>query len=1045
MSVKFRRGIMTSESFDKKYHIEDRLDIKSKRSNWLGVLGAVSVVALNSVNLHAQQTDAGEELKTNDAEIQEIRVMGSHVKGLDITSTLPVSVLNREDLDTIGAMEGDELLRALPQAGFSQYNGNNSAGGVNEVRGDIASINLRGIGTGNSLMLLNGRRMVMHPGFANEDGVPVVSPNMNAIPVGAVQSLQVLRDGASALYGADAVAGVINNVLRNDFEGTTIQTRYGGEENSERYDSSFSIGSGFKFNDDATKLAIFGDYSRRASVESSEYEQSLSGDNRRLLEGTAWEGSTDFDNRSSSTAWGGFQALTGDSFTSGGYVKQDGVNITASDGGFHIQPNEHSGCKADLGNGICIDDSKTLSGSSDRAQYYDYEANRQMVPKRERGNFFTTLNHEFDGGTEFYAEGSGYYAQTNRFMEHPTVLSTARFTIPKENYWNPFGAVTLADGSVNPNRLADLDIPDEGVDVLMYAYRAVDAGRRESTITNKSYRILAGVNGVFGDWDYDSAVLYSMSSSDDLTEGGVLSTLFQKALSLNTPDAYNPFNGTGGSIKDDLTPNPQNVIGSIQGDVTKYGKTTLTLADFKISNPAVFSMIGGDAAFAFGVESRRETFLDNRGSMLDGTAPFVDSLSGAYSQSNSLGNSPTNDSAGSRTVNSVFGELILPIVSPEMDIPLVDSLNVQLAARYESFSDAGDILKPRIAVSWGISEDLSIRAAYSEGFRAPNLIQINDTGLSRINDAKDFYRCQAQVSKGIYTDETKCNSVRFERFSAGNKDLNPEDSENTSMGIAYSPSSLPGLVITADYWQVEQDNLVGLFGGSNWSQLDRILRGEGSSSANVIREAVSDEDRELYEGTGQEAVGMIKTILDPYANLNKRTVSGADYSVNYDFDTQDLGSFKLKFNVARLIEFEQKVGNEGKTLIDNGVEISGLGDLVQKNGRPEARYTAHALWRKDNWGAGLYGRYVGDFYDTSAKIQVDDETVYWRIPSYTTVNGTVDYFFKDDSALNDTRLRVGVKNIFDKSPPLADEGFGFFHKLHSITGRYIYVDLLKKF
>jgi outer membrane receptor protein involved in Fe transport len=387
-------------------------------------------VTFSSANLYAQEVSKKEE-KSKEAEVEKIQVIGTHIIGSEMTATLPVTILTKEDLDTIGAVEGEELLRSLPQAGAAQFNSNNSAGGVNSARGDVASVNLRGIGTGNTLMLINGRRMVLHPGFQNEGGVPVVSPNMNAIPVNAIQRLEVLRDGASSLYGADAVAGVINNVLKNKFEGTTIQTRYGAAERSERYDFTASLRSGFSLNDAATSVSIFGDYSRRGAVESAEYEQSRSGNYLRFVEGTQWEGNTAFDNRSSSTAWGGFQSLTNNGGTTGGYVQQDGVNITSSDGGFHIQPNSNSGCLSELGNDICIDDSKTLSGTSDRGQYYDWEANRQLVPKRERVNIFTTLTHDFDNGTQFYAEAGSYYAQTNRLMEHPTVLSTARFIIPK--------------------------------------------------------------------------------------------------------------------------------------------------------------------------------------------------------------------------------------------------------------------------------------------------------------------------------------------------------------------------------------------------------------------------------------------------------------------------------------------------------------------------------------------------------------------------------------------------------------------------------------
>ena len=173
----------------------------------------------------AQQSAPNAAAREED--LQEIVVVGSNIRRAEITGILPVTVIEADDIDATGARSGDDLMRSIPQAGDVAFNEGRDAGGINDARGDTASINLRALGTGNTLILLNGRRMVLHPGTQSENLVPVQSVNTNAIPVTGVRRIEVLRDGAAAIYGTDAVAGVINTVLKSNFDGLTVQAEYG--------------------------------------------------------------------------------------------------------------------------------------------------------------------------------------------------------------------------------------------------------------------------------------------------------------------------------------------------------------------------------------------------------------------------------------------------------------------------------------------------------------------------------------------------------------------------------------------------------------------------------------------------------------------------------------------------------------------------------------------------------------------------------------------------------------------------------------------------
>ena len=255
----------------------------------------------------------------------------------------------------------------------------------------------------------------------------------------------------------------------------------------------------------------------------------------------------------------------------------------------------------------------------------------------------------------------------------------------------------------------------------MMKYRPVDAGPRIANVKNDSFRLLGGLRGTMGNWDWEAAALHSEATTKDTTNR-VSNTLFQQAMNRTDASAYNPF--IGGGLVDFSAPglgNSQSTIDSFLVDVKRDGKTTLSLADAKFSNGAFYSLPGGDVGAAVGVEWRHESYADDRDDRLDGTTTFTDSVTGVTFASDVLGSSATPDTNGSRDVFSAFVELAVPVVSPDMNIPLVYSIEMQLAARAESYSDVGSVIKPKIAASWHLFEQLQIRGAYSEGFRAPNL------------------------------------------------------------------------------------------------------------------------------------------------------------------------------------------------------------------------------------------------------------------------------------------------------------------------------------
>lgn len=975
----------------------------------------------------------------------DIVVTGTSIKGSSVTDLLPVTVVDEQYIDASGAVSGSELFASIPQAGFVAFNESRTVGGVNDARGDTASINMRGLGTGNTLVLLNGRRMVLHPGTQAENLVPVTSVNTNAIPVLGVDRLEVLRDGASAIYGTDAVAGVVNTILKSNVRGITLEAQGGLAEDTPMWEATLSGLAGLRFNGGATRLSLFGSYTHRNGLKAADRPYSASADHRPLVVGTPFEDDTDFDNRSTSTPFGAFQAI------GFGTIRVNGAQLSSSSGAFHIQPSTNPGCRIQYSGGLCFDDAG-FSATEDRNLRYNINDERSLLSDLRRLNTFAFLTHDFGTGTELFAEAGYYRGETDQLREQGAPLTAARITVPRTNYYNPFGP-TMLNGAPNPNRLPGLNIPAEGLDLTLTSYRLVDVGPRRINVVNDSFRALVGLRGEFGaDWDWETAALYSEASTDDSTANRVSSTLFQQALARSTPDAYNPFNG--GSLGDpsngDATPNPQSVIDGITIDVFRRSKTSLALADFKVSTPGLFDLWAGRVGLAAGIEARRESFADNRDPRLDGTITYTDMVTGIVNDSDVLGSSATLDSSGNREVLSAFAEAAIPLVSPEMGVTFMHSLDVQLAGRYEHYSDVGDIFRPKIAASWYLAEPVQLRGSYSKGFKAPNLPQVFERGLERQNTRQDFVKCEADLRANRIASFGACaRSQPVVSSRSGNENLKPEKSENLSAGLTFDPPGIRGLSITVDYWRVKQKDVVGIFGDSNQIALDYLLRTQGSSNPAVVRAAPTAQEIADFAGTGLDPAGEILFVDDNYLNLLPRTVEGIDLGLFLRTGETRFGRFNLTFNAARLLTFDQEPSPQAQAIldaqadgsIDDSFTVVGVQSLIEQEGRPKWRYTSSLSWRHRGFGAGLFASYVGAVDDGNAFLA--DGTPY-RIDDHFLMNAYVEYTFAR-APLDDLRLRVGVRNMFDKDPPLADEDFGYLGELHSVTPRYWYVNLRTRF
>lgn len=601
-------------------------------------------------------------------QLERFTVTGSNIKGVDTEKTQPLTLYTAADIEQTGVGTFAELIEAMP---FSTAVSINETGtGPNDARGDVSSINLRNLGAGRTLVLLNGRRLSAHgvtPGTP-----PVQFVNVNAIPLGAVRQVEVLRDGASSIYGSDAIGGVVNTILKHGYDGfsSSLRLSFGEPAPVER---TFDLGGGKTFNSGRTSLTASFTYFKRDGLETKDRAYAAHADKRPLFPNNVV--SSNFNRASSSGLQGRFTAVT----DTGASVSVPG--ITSSSGQFYYHP----------------DTGVRTSGAGPTA-FYDSQVNGWLLPDVTRVNLFATLDHKVTDAVTLFGEFSYYDSHSSGgFDATPISSATDGIIIPKTNYYSPVG---VNSGVATPR------------DVLIRNYRVSEGGPRSYDTYSDSYRLLGGLRGTVNNtsWTWDTGALYMRGHTVQKNHGYISQSRFISQLALNTPDAYNPF-GTPGS-------NPESAWKNFFIDIWDDGVGTLGSIDAKASGE-LFDLPGGAVALAAGGEVRRE-------SMSQRNDPFglADDV---VAQSEQL------DVDASRTVAAAFVEVRVPLVSPENKVPLFRQVDLTGAVRYEHYTGF-DATKPGFGLSWRPVSWLLLRASYNEGFRAPSIVELYTPAIGRRNE-----------------------------------------------------------------------------------------------------------------------------------------------------------------------------------------------------------------------------------------------------------------------------------------------------------------------
>jgi outer membrane receptor protein involved in Fe transport len=1014
--------------------------------------------------------------------MSEFTVTGSNIKRIEMEKVLPVTVFESAAIDIRDASQPSDLLTALPQV--TGLPGNETATLGATARGDNATVSLRGIASNNTLVLLNGRRLAATPISQSEAGVPTLSTNINQLPNRGIDRIEVLRDGASSVYGTDAVAGVMNYTMQRHFRGTELTLRAAETRYRDGQEWRATLLHGFDFAQGKGRAMITADYYRRAATLARNRDFAAEADHSNLApapwnvpNGSSASSASDFNSRSATTEYGNFllgtvtatNAFGGVSGFAGGRPSGVPSSYAATSGLFVLQPN--------AAGGVSFGTSSPPRTGVTHDFYWNNNTYRVIQPKTARTNVFASAEYDLTDKITAFVDASLYRAHsvTYREMDGITQSTDGYVIVPVTNPYNPFGdRFWSTTGAPNTDGTPRLTGTPSAVSVTNK--RLIDLPLRTDWVDGSVYRGVAGLRGkLFDSWTWEAALLYSAARVIENEEGPSRKSLLIAAINQTDPaKAFNPFTRTfavqnGALVVTGPYQNPASVISTFASSFIRSGITKIGSGDFRASGD-VFPLWGGNAiGGAFGGEFRYEGYDDFRPPYagLNPAASGLDPTSNDF-----LGFSPNSDTHGNRHVAALYAEAVVPLVGKEFTLPLVRSLELSASARYESYTDFGDTTKPKYGIAWKPTPWAMVRASYNQGFHAPNLAQLfTGTLIRTVTGSTDSYR---STVTGLITD----GPSNRRSVASGNPNLAPETSVGKSAGFVIDVPHVKGLTVSVDYWEIRQKSLIASGGGipddtaallaatqaalAAGQNINAIDLGSGTSNykgdPSVVRLAVTQADKDAFAaynarqtnpGNQRAVVGGIDILRTSYFNKSQQFVNGFDFGVNYRLPAFAIGRFTVDTNWTYLNDFHAySAAGAARTDYRNG-NSANVGGAT-----PVWRGSTTLTWRWKQWGAGLGHYYTGHYTDTGATTTAATYAALGA-PGYIQpifTNGAYSYrYLVHDSHsynlfvsyrvsaqnrwLNGTSLRLGVNNLFDATPPLSSDSRGYDPSLYNVVAR----------
>ena len=845
--------------------------------------------------------------ESEELSIETLIVTGTRITGA--TPTAQVLQFDKADIDASGFSTVGEFLQTVPQNFASQ---SPATGGVTRSNvGFGTGVDLRGLGADSTLLLVNGRRLA--PSGGDLGGFVDVS----IVPVSAISRVEVFTDGASAIYGADAIGGVVNLLLQDDFAGAETTVRYGlGENGGDDWQLAQVLGTGWGSG------RVF------AALEYAERDPVRSRDIGIATADLTSQGGSDFC------------ALNVDTVTA--LPPPAGAGILTD---FLPAVVPFAGVPAGTdGTGLTLADFQPFVINSADLLPQD------ITPQTEQLNAFITLEQDLTDTIAFFADGL-YLTCDATVITQPAVLNLV------VGPTNPFSPFSQPVG-------------------IRYATDAEFGNGRQGSET-ETVSVNAGLEGGFGassNWDWTVFASYAQDQTTSVSSAldPVLANVFASGIDpatgmLDPAVAFNPFGD--GSAQNPAT------LDAILSENTLNAKAALLSVQGRISGD-LFDIGGGTVKTAFGVEYREEE-LEQGGTLAGGLPLSV--IEGGF---------------GKRDVFAAYGEVAIPLIGADTALPGVRSLDINIAGRYEDYSDFGDSFNPRVGVAWGVSGDLTLKASWGTSFKAPLLNELAGTVVFipavTVLDA-NAPGGPAPVSVAV--------------TAGGNADLQEETAQTFSVSAQFTPAALPGLSVEVGYFDISfedriRDLLVDV-GLANVFQLEAFL-----PAGSVVR----------------DAGGHLTALNLGSANSARTDINGIDFSVRYATDI-GAGVGSVGLSGAHLFAIDDQ--------FQAGGDVTDLAGTL--NNPADLRLRGSVGYQIGGFNANLFVNHTGDYENTASAVQ---DTV----EAYTTVDLQFGYQPDLTGWLDGVRFSVGANNLFNADFPFVDDAarLGVDTERVDVRGRVVY-------
>jgi iron complex outermembrane receptor protein len=837
--------------------------------------------------------------QTEDGKLQRVEITGSSIKRLDAETALPVQVIRREDIDKSGVTTAAELLGKVSASAAGLTDGA-SFSDISGQRG-FNGANLRGIGVSSTLVLLNGRRLANFASPGANAGV-----DLNAIPAAAIARVEVLKDGASAIYGTDAIGGVINFITRSDYVGADASiygsaTQHGGAGKTM---ATLSGGTG-KLSEQGYNAFVVLDYQDNKPLRSGQ----------RDWIGSAYQPDINLDVGSSNTFPANVRRVRPNGSPTGPRMNPAVPNCNP--------PATVYAPGSFVGGQACL---------------YDYMQDTEIFPESKRLSLLARGEIELGGGHALFAEAlHGVTRSTYRIS--PLTVTNLNYPLAGQHYPHSLIATNKTD--------------------LRVSMRLAEGGNRTNEVESTAQRLVLGAKGTLAGWDYNTALNHSINEVDDqYIDGYVRTSAFDAAFATGK---INPFGASGAEGLALLKAAKIN-------DAARRSRGTTDVFDAKASRD-LFDMAGGTAAIAIGGEIRKEKMRFTPSALLAAGEIRGDGAAAGFS--------------GDRTVKAAYAEL---------NLPLLQGVEAQLALRHDRYSDFGGTTNPKFGLRWQPAKSLVVRTSYGEGFRAPSLSDLyNPPRTGQTNGIYDDPLGCIKTAAFDNTENPDYCGLQPDKLLGGRAGLKPETSKQFAAGLVFEPQR--NLTATLDYWKIRKQ--------------DVIVAPEGSYFSDPVRNAAFIE-RGPADAALPGIPGPILSIDSRLRNIGSLDTSGLDLGLNWRGPVSALGRFGIGLSGTYVLDYATREADAPKL---EGAGVFANDQVVQR-----WRHTLSLDYDLGPFSATLQQTFYSHYRDQNPNPDGSER----RVKAYQLWDLTGSYAWS--KAL---RIRGGIRNLFDTHPPRSNQIYSF--------------------